>query len=296
MGMSYAYTTGGWDDETSVHVVRRALDLGVTLLDTADVYGPHTNEALLGRALRSRRHEAFLAGKGGLVTAERGGPVPDGRPEHLKAAAKASLRRLGTDYLDLYHLHRVDPEVPLEESWGALAELAREGVVKHIGLSEVGVDELGRAHAIHPVASIQSELSLWTREPLRDVLPWCAAHHCTFLAYAPLGRGFLTGTQRSRRHFTDGDRRLRLPRFTEAAMQEQLRALEPLRQVAERHGNTPGQIALAWVLAKDEHIVPLAGTRRPAHLAENAAAADILLTPADIAELDAIPEPSVPRY
>ncbi|WP_330323603.1 aldo/keto reductase [Streptomyces pseudovenezuelae] len=296
MGMSYAYTTGGWNDEVSARVVGTALDLGVTVLDTADVYGPYSNEILLGRALRGRRQEAFLSGKGGLVAGERGGPVPDGRPEHLKAAAKASLRRLGTDRLDLYQLHRLDAKVPLEESWGALAELVGEGLVRNIGLSEVGVGELQRAHAVHPVASVQSELSLWTRDALRDVVPWCAAHGCGFIAYAPLGRGFLTGTQHSRRDFADNDRRLRLPRFTEAAMREELRALEPLKRVAERHGVTPGQVALGWVLAQGDHIVPIAGTRRPAHLVENAAAADVALTPADIAELDAIPQPSAPRY
>ncbi|MCX4852723.1 aldo/keto reductase [Streptomyces canus] len=296
MGMSYAYTTGGWDDAASLDVVRTALDLGVTLIDTADVYGPHSNEVLLGQALRGRRHEAFLASKGGLVAGERGGLVSDGRPEHLKAAAKASLQRLGTDYLDLYQLHRVDARISLDESWGALAELVGEGLVKHIGLSEVGVGELRRAHAIHPVSSVQSELSLWTREALRDIVPWCAAHGCGFIAYAPLGRGFLTGTHRSRSQFADDDRRLRLPRFTEAAMREELRALEPLKAVAVRHGATPGQAALAWVLSKGEHIVPIAGTRRRTHLIENAAATDITLTSAEVEALDAIPAPSAPRY
>ncbi|MFJ5266527.1 aldo/keto reductase [Streptomyces sp. NPDC088387] len=296
MGMSFAYTTGGWDDAASLDVVRTALDLGVTLVDTADVYGPYANEVLIGQALRGRRHEAFLASKGGLVAGERGGLVPDGRPERLKAAAKASLQRLGTDYLDLYQLHRVDARIPLDESWGALAELVGDGLMKHIGLSEVGVGELRRAHAIHPVSSVQSELSLWTREALRDIVPWCAAHGCGFIAYAPLGRGFLTGTHRSRSQFKEDDRRLRLPRFTEAAMREELRALEPLRAVAARHGATPGQAALAWVLSKGEHIVPIAGTRRRTHLVENAAAADITLTPAEVEALDAIPTPSAPRY
>jgi aryl-alcohol dehydrogenase-like predicted oxidoreductase len=298
MGMSYAYPTGGWDDAASTAVIRAALDLGVTLIDTADVYGPHSNERLVGRALRGRRHEAFLASKGGLVAAgsTSGSPVPHGRPEYLKAAAKASLRRLGTDCLDLYQLHRVDGKVPLEESWGALAELVREGAVRHIGLSEVGVEELERAQRIHPVSSVQSELSFWTREALRDVVPWCAAHGSGFVAYAPLGRGFLTGAYRSRRQFADGDRRLRLPRFTDAAIQAELGIVASLEVVAARHEATPGQIALAWILAKGDHIVPIVGTRRRTHLVENAAAPGLKLTPADIEELDAVPEPSAPRY
>src|SRR3954447_23050694 len=221
MGMSFAYDPEGRDDGTSARVIRRALDLGVTFVDTADVYGPYTNEELVGRAIAGRRDEVTLATKAGLVADEAGRLYHMGRPDHLRKAIDGSLRRLGTDHVDLYQLHRVDPDVPVEESWGAMAEAVTAGKARAIGLSEVGVAELERAQAVHPVASVQSELSLWTRDALAEVVPWCAAHDAAFLPFAPLGRGFLTG-QLQPRDFAPGDFRRNNPRFAREAMDANL--------------------------------------------------------------------------
>jgi len=298
MGMSWAYGAAERDDDASVRVIHRALELGVTLIDTSDVYGPFTNEELVGRALAGRRDAAVLATKGGLV-ANLDGPRPaverNGRPEHLRAALDASLRRLGTNHVDLYQLHRVDPEVPVEESWGVLAEAVRAGKARAIGMSEATVDELERAHAIHPVASLQSELSLWTRDALGDVLPWCAAHGAAFIPFAPLGRGFLTGAV-SAGSFDDRDFRAGNPRFTREAMDANLAIVDAVRAVASRLGAAPGQVALAWCLAQGEHVVPIPGTKRIAFLEENAAAAQVELSAEDLAELDALPAPVGSRY
>jgi aryl-alcohol dehydrogenase-like predicted oxidoreductase len=297
MGMSWAYDADQRDEATSVAVIHRALELGATLLDTADVYGPYTNEELVGRALAGRRDRAVLATKCGMtvedIASYRLGR--DGRPEHVREAIDASLRRLGTDHVDLYQLHRVDPDVPLEETWGAMAETVAAGKARAIGMSEVGVAELERAQAIHPVASVQSELSLWTRDALAEVVPWCAAHDAAFLPFAPLGRGFLTG-QLQPRDFAPGDFRRNNPRFARDAMDANLALVERVRAVAERHGATPAQIALAWVLAQGDHVVPIPGTKRLERLEENVAAADVALTAEDLAELDALPEPVGSRY
>ena len=297
MGMTYAYTTGGQDDATSITVLNRALDLGVTLIDTADVYGPFTNEELVGLALRGRRSEAVLATKVGLVIEENGAmPRRDGRPEHVREGIDASLRRLGVDHVDLYQLHRVDPEVPLEDSWGAMAETVAAGKARAIGMSEVGVAELDRAQAVHPVASVQSELSLWTRGPITDgVLEWCRAHGAAFLPFSPLGRGFLTGTITAAT-FAEDDMRSRNPRFTQEAVAANQRLVDAVRAVAERAGATPGQVALAWTLAQDEAVIPIPGTKRLAYLEENAAAANLDLTKEDLAELDALPAAVGERY
>ena len=297
MGMSWAYTPAERDEDESLRVIHRAVELGVTLIDTADAYGPFTNEELVGRALQGRRDQVVLATKVGLVVDD---PATqrlhrDGRPEHIRAACDASLRRLHSDVLDLYQLHRIDEQVPLEDSWAAMAELVQAGKVRAIGLSEVGVAELDRAGAIHPVATVQSELSLWTRGPLEDVLPWCQANDTAFIPFAPLGRGFLTGTITAA-SFASQDFRARNPRFTDAAVRANLAIVERVRAVAARRQATPAQVALAWLLGQGEQVVPIPGTKRVRYLEENAAAADLDLTAADLAELDALPAPVGARY
>ena len=294
MGMSWAYGSAERDDAQSREVLRRALDLGVTLIDTADVYGPFTNEELVGSGLGARRDEAFLATKCGLVLGSDG-MTRNGRPEHVRAALDASLQRLRTDRVELWQLHRVDPDVPIEETWGAMAEQVAAGKALALGLSEVGVDELDRAHAVHPVATVQSELSLWTRDPLAEVLPWCEQNGAGFLPFSPLGRGFLTGTL-TPASFDEMDFRARNPRFTPEAMAANTALVDTVRSVAERAGATTAQVALAWVLAQGEHVVPIPGTKKVHYLEENAAAADIALTPTDLAELDALPAPVGARY
>jgi aryl-alcohol dehydrogenase-like predicted oxidoreductase len=308
MGMSWAYEPDPAhprDEAQSVAVIQRALDLGVTLIDTSDMYGPFTNEELVGRALRGRRDEAVLATKGGLVVGEAapGGDAHSayginrvGTPEHLRGAIDASLRRLGVDHVDLYQLHRVDPDVPIEESWGAMAEMITAGKTRALGLSEVSVAELERAHALHPVASVQSELSLWTRDAIDDrVLAWCAEHGATFIPFSPLGRGFLTGAITAAA-FDDGDFRARNPRFTPAAIEANLAIVDVVKAVAARLDTTPAQVALAWVLAQGEHVVPIPGTRRVERLEENAGAAWLTLDAEALTQLDAIPAPAGARY
>jgi aryl-alcohol dehydrogenase-like predicted oxidoreductase len=297
MGMTWAYGASGRDEAESIATIHRALDLGVTLLDTADMYGPFTNEELVGRAIAGRRDEVVLATKCGLVVEDEAEYVlrKDGRPEHVLEAVDGSLRRLGTDFIDLYQLHRVDPEVPLEETWGALASLVQAGKVGAIGLSEVTVSELERAHAIHPVASVQSEGSLWTRDAFAEVVPWCAAHGAAFLPFAPLGRGFLTGALTPQR-FPSGDFRKNNPRFQPEAMDANLALVETVKAVAARHDATPAQVALAWLLAQGDHVTPIPGTKRRSRLEENAAAATLHLSAEDLADLDALPAAVGSRY
>ncbi len=295
MGMSHAYDVATADDATSIAVIHSALELGVTLVDTADVYGPFTNEDLVGRALHGRRASAVLATKCGLVfdpsfTYER-----RATPEYVAAACDASLQRLGTDYIDLYQLHRVSPQTPVEETWAAFAALVDAGKVRAIGLSEVTVDELAACHAIHPVASVQSEMSLWTREWADEVLPYCIANGIAFLPYSPLGRGFLTGALGSRT-FASDDFRANLPRFAPDAMAANQALVDAVTAVASRYDATPAQVALAWLLAQGPQVIPIPGTKRVARLEENAAAADLTLSAADLAELDALPAPSGDRY
>jgi aryl-alcohol dehydrogenase-like predicted oxidoreductase len=297
MGMSWAYGARQRDDQQSIAVIHRAIELGATLIDTADIYGPFTNERLVGRALHDRRDQVVLATKCGLVVDD---PATfamhrDGSPAHLRQAIEASLQRLNVDEIDLYQLHRVDEKTPLEESWGAIAELVTAGTVRAIGLSEVSVDELQRAHAIHPVTSVQSELSLWTRDPLAEVLPWCKTHDVAFIPFAPLGRGYLTGTITSS-SFDDDDFRARNPRFTPEALANNLAILERVKRVAERQRSTLAQVALAWVLAQGTQVVPIPGTRHLGRVEENTASAHIQLTPEDLAELDDAPTPAGRRY
>jgi aryl-alcohol dehydrogenase-like predicted oxidoreductase len=296
MPMSFGYVDAPSEDDP-VRVIRRALELGVAMLDTADVYGPFVNEQLVGLALEGRRDEAVVATKVGLVVGPNGGYplLRDARPERIADEIHGSLRRLGTDAVDLYYLHRVDEKVPLEESWGAMASLVQAGLVRALGLSEVGVDELERAHTIHPVAAVQSELSLWTRDAVDDVLPWCAAHGALFVPFSPLGRGFLTGSVTSA-DFDDRDFRASNPRFTGEAIAANQAIVRVVRDVAGRHGVTPAQVVLAWTLAQGPHVVPIPGTKRLRYLEENMAAAGLRLEPDDLVDLDSAPTASAPRY
>lgn len=297
MGMSWAYGEAERDDEVSVSVLHRALDLGVTLIDTAQAYGPFVNEELVGRALRGRRDEAVLATKTGLVIdpgASPGRLRRDGRPEHVRSSLRDSLERLQTERVDLYYLHRVDEDVPLADTWGALAQCVSDGLATAVGLSEVTVDQATECHAIHPVAAIQSELSLWTRDAVAGVLPWCADNGAAFVPFSPLGRGFLTGA--APRSFGSSDFRSRNPRFTEEAMDANQALVDRVRAIADRLDATPGQVALAWTLAQGQHVVPIPGTKRLAYLEENAAAAQLELSADDLAVLDALPPPVGARY
>jgi aryl-alcohol dehydrogenase-like predicted oxidoreductase len=308
MGMSYAYDMQTpRDDATSISVVHQALDLGMTLLDTADAYGPYTNEELVGRALAGgSRDRAVLATKVGLITGPTAvaansastspGAGRDGRPEHIRTSIDESLRRLRTDHLDLYQLHRVDPQVPLEETWGAMAEVVAAGKARHIGLSEVTVDEIKRAQAVHPVTSVQSELSLWTRDALAEVLPYCQQQGIALLPFSPLGRGFLTGRFSSFDDLPQDDFRRGLPRFQQDALRANLAIVGRVRDIAERAGATPAQVALAWLLAQGRYVVPIPGTKTPKYLADNAGAAGVELSAADLAEVDALPAPEGARY
>ncbi|WP_369251229.1 aldo/keto reductase [Streptomyces sp. R41] len=304
MGMSYGYDMATpRDEETSVSVIRQAIDLGMTLIDTADVYGPYTNEELVGRALADGyRERAVLATKVGVTVRDNAEaaasprPVPNGRPEHIRKSIDASLRRLGTDHVDLYQLHRVDPEVPIEESWGALAETVAAGKARYIGLSEATVDHIKRAQAVHPVTSVQSELSLWTRDWMDEVLPYCQEQGIAFLPYSPLGKGFLTGRFASFDGLPEDDFRRSLPRFQQDALRANSALVGKVRDIAERIGATPAQVALAWVMAHGEYVVPIPGTKTPKYLADNAGVADVALSAADLAELDALPDPQGSRY
>ncbi|MEU8979137.1 aldo/keto reductase [Streptomyces sp. NPDC058251] len=305
MGMTFAYEMKApRDDATSVSVIHQALDLGSTLIDTADVYGPYTNEELVGRALAGgRRERALLATKVGLYVADpTGGPdnspliVNNGRPEHVRQSIDESLRRLGTDHVDLYQLHRVDPEVPLEETWGAMAEVVAAGKARFIGLSEVTVEQIERAQAVHPVASVQSEMSLWTRDALDEVLPYCEQEGIAFLPFSPLGRGFLAGRFTSFDDLPEDDFRRRLPRFQQDALRANLAIVGRVREIAERAEATAAQVALAWVVAQGRFVIPIPGTKTPKYLADNAGAADVQLSAADLAALDALPAPQGGRY
>ncbi|MFI0235776.1 aldo/keto reductase [Streptomyces sp. NPDC016845] len=299
MGMSWAYDELGRDDMASVEVIHRAVELGCTLIDTADMYGPFTNERLVGRALRGRRDEVVLATKGGLVVDDPKSYAShrDGRPEHLRSACEASLRRLDVDHVDLYQLHRVDPEVPVEESWGAMADLVREGKVRAIGLSEASVEDIRRAQAVHPVASVQSELSLWSRDTIESgVLEFCRAQGIALIAFSPLGRGFLSGRISSTDDLPKSDGRHRLPRFQSEALAANLAIVDRLRQVAERLKASPAQVALGWVLAQGENVVVIPGTKNLRYLEENAGAAGVTLDENALAALEDVPTAVGTRY
>jgi aryl-alcohol dehydrogenase-like predicted oxidoreductase len=298
MSASWGYYLDRQDDSVSERTLRRAVEQGVTHFDTASLYGRGHNETLVGRALRERPPEVVIASKCGLEN--RGFPrrktVRDGRPETIRRQCNASLARLGIEAIDLYYLHRVDPEVPVEESFGALSELVSEGKIRRLGISECTVDELARAHATHPVGALQSEFSLWTREPLGDVIPWCAANGVAFVAFAVLGRGFLTGALQAGQHFPSGDFRATNPRFQPEAMRANAAILAGVRRVGERVGATPAQVCVAWVLAQGEHLLPIPGTKRVPYLEENLGGATVVLDAAALAELDALPPAVGARY
>jgi len=289
MGMSHGYTGAGSDDAESIRTVHRALDLGVTLVDTAEVYGPYTNEELVGRALKGRRDDVVLATKFGLIshTGRDGGA--DSGPANIRIAVEGSLTRLGTDRIDLYYQHRVDPGTPIEDTVGALAELVAEGKIRHIGLSEAGPDTIRRAHAVHPITAVQSEYSLFTRDPEARVLPVLRELRIGFVPFSPLGRGFLTGTVRSTDQFAANDFRADNPRFTEENFRHNLRLADEVAAIAARIGATPAQVALAWLLAQGDDIAPIPGTKRVARVEENTAADAVTLTDDQLATLAALP-------
>lgn len=298
MGLSWGYRDPSVDEAAGIDLIRAAIDLGVDHFDTADVYGPFANERLLGRALAGRRDRVLVATKCGLVVEDKATYAfgRNGSPEHVRAACDASLERLGIDVIDLYYLHRIDPKVPVEETWDAMARLVADGKVRFLGISEAKRDELERISRIHPVGAIQSELSLWTRDYLADVVPWCAANGAAFVAFAPLGRGFLTGKIPADARFETSDFRSKLPRFSAGAVAENQRIVDAVRAVAARRGVTPAQIALAWVLSRGEHVLAIPGTQRRRYLEENIAAADVVLGAAELEDLDAIPAPVGGRY
>ena len=293
MGMSEFY--GTTDEGESIATIHRAIELGVTFLDTADIYGPFTNEKLVGKAVAGRRDEVVLATKFGNERREDGSWVGvNGKPEYVRSACDASLSRLGVDHIDLYYQHRVDPEVPIEETVGAMKELVEAGKVRYLGLSEAGPQTIRRAHAVHPVSALQSEYSLFTRDPEDEILPTVRELGIGFVAYSPLGRGFLTGRWKSIEDMPEGDTRsTRFPRFAEENFNKNVELADRVREVADEKGVTPGQLALAWLLHRGDDIVPIPGTKRRKYLEENAAAADVTLTEEDLRRIEeALPKGS----
>ncbi|MET9356521.1 aldo/keto reductase [Streptomyces sp. NPDC006617] len=305
MPMNWAYSASRQRGDESLRAVHRALDLGVSLLDTADMYGPFTNELLLGRVLKERRSEAFVSTKVGLLVGEQH-IVANGRPGYVRRACDASLRRLQTDVIDLYQLHRADPEIPVEETWGAMADLVRAGKVRALGLCAVGarsarrpgtrlhdatIRQLERVQQVFPVSAVEAELSVWSSEALRTLLPWCVSRGVGFLAAMPLGNGYLTGTLTPGQGFEPEDLRARHPRFTAEMMAANQPVVAALRRIAARHGDgvTAAQVALAWVLAQGRHVVPVPGTKQERWVTQNAGAARLRLTERDLAEVRALP-------
>jgi len=291
MGMSAFY--GSTDEHESIATIHRALELGVTFLDTAEMYGRGANEELVGRAIKGKRDAYVVATKFVGAFSDR---RPDGRPEYIRTAIEGSLQRLGTDYVDLYYQHRVDPETPIEETVGAMAELVSAGKVRHLGLSEAAAETIRRAHAVHPIAALQSEYSLWTRDIEAEILPTLRALGIGLVAYSPLGRGFLAGRFSSPDELDENDFRRSNPRFTGDNLERNRALVERVQRIAASKGGTPAQVALAWVLARGDDVVPIPGTKRRTYLEQNAAAADIELTGEELAELDAIGEAAGDRY
>lgn len=287
MGMSEFYGTP--DEEESIATIHRALDLGINFLDTADMYGPFTNERLVGRAIKDRREEVVLATKFGNVRAEDGTRLGiSGKPDYVRKACDASLQRLGVDHIDLYYQHRVDPDTPVEETWGAMKELVEAGKVRYLGISEAAPETIRKAHAVHPVTALQTEYSLWSRDPEDEILPTCRELGIGFVAYSPLGRGFLTGRFRRFEDLPEGDYRRNSPRFQGENFKKNLQLVDRVRQIADEKGVTPGQLALAWLLHQGEDIVPIPGTKRRRYLEENAAAVEIELTEEDLRRIDEV--------
>ncbi len=287
MGMSDFY--GAADDATSIETMHRALDLGVNFFDTADIYGPFTNEALVGRAIRDRRDQVVLATKfGNMRTAEGKWLGINGRPEYVRQSCDASLERLGVNEIDLYYQHRVDLETPIEDTVGAMAELVKAGKVRHIGLSEAAVATIRRAQAVHPIAALQTEYSLWSRDPEGELLDTCRELGIAFVAYSPLGRGFLTGRYRTIDDFAENDWRRNNPRFQGANFQKNLDLVDKVGELAASNGCTPAQLALAWLLARGAHVIPIPGSTRIERVEENAGATRVTLSAEDIRALDAL--------
>jgi aryl-alcohol dehydrogenase-like predicted oxidoreductase len=301
MGMSAFY--GSTDEDEAVATIRRGLELGIDFLDTAQLYGPLTNEILVGRAIKGHREEYVIATKfnrrmdhavaGDMSTI---GPQ-DGSADHVRSSIEGSLARLGTDYVDLYYQHRVDPNVPIEETVGAMAELVAEGKVRHIGLSEAAPETIRRANAVHPITALQSEYSLWTRDPETEILPTCRELGIGFVPYSPLGRGFLAGRFTSPNELDEGDFRRHGPRFTGTNLEANLRLAAKVKEIAAEKGVTPAQLAIAWVLAQRDDLVPIPGTKRRSYIEQNAAAVDVELTHEDLARIDAeLPKAAGERY
>jgi aryl-alcohol dehydrogenase-like predicted oxidoreductase len=290
MTMAGTYTSGGGlDDAESIRAIHRALDLGVTHIDTAEIYGPFHSEEIVGQAIAGRRDQVVVATKFGLVSHSGGGPgTVDSSPANVRAAVEGSLTRLRTDRIDLYYQHRVDPNTPIEDTVGALAELVTAGKVLHIGLSEAAPDTIRRAHAVHPLAALQTEYSLWTRDPEAELLPLLREHGIGFVPYSPLGHGFLTGQIRTPDDIPDDDWRKTNPRFVGDAFQQNLHIVDEVQTIANEAGATPAQIALAWLLAQGDDIAPIPGTRRVARVEENTGADSIVLTADQLARLDTL--------
>jgi aryl-alcohol dehydrogenase-like predicted oxidoreductase len=291
MGMSAFYGQG--DDAESIATIHRALELGITFLDTAEMYGRGVNEELVGRAIKGRRDEFVVATKFIGAFSDR---RPDGRPEYIRTAIEGSLQRLGTDHVDLYYQHRVDPQTPIEETVGAMAELVAAGKVRHLGLSEASAETIRRAHAVHPIAALQSEYSLWTRDPEGPILDTLRELGIGLVAYSPLGRGFLAGRFTSPDELDDDDFRKNHPRFSGENLERNTKLAGHVKALAESKGVTPAQVAIAWVLSRGDDVVPIPGTRRRTYLEQNAAASDIELTAHELAKLDEIGEAAGDRY
>jgi aryl-alcohol dehydrogenase-like predicted oxidoreductase len=296
MSMSAFYTGANSDNSEAVRTIHRAFDLGVTLLDTAEIYGPYLNEELVGRAIAGRRDQVVLATKFGFISHAAGVNALDSSPANIRTALDGSLKRLGTDHVDLYYQHRVDPNTPIEDTVGALAELVAEGKIRHIGLSEAGAETIRRAQAVHPITALQTEYSLWTRDPEAEILPLVRELGIGFVAYSPLGRGFLTGAIRSTDQFARDDFRANNPRFAAGNFEQNLRIVDEVTAVAREAAATPAQVALAWLLAQGDDIAPIPGTKRVTRLEENVASDAVELTPAQVSRLNAIKPPVGDRY